>query len=137
MMKEGHHMPLLQFHLVRHAWTKEQVQTILDTAYDVTREAFHAPAGDRYQIVSYHEPEELVMEDTGLGFTRTNKRILLSIRTRPRTQEEKLTFYRLLHDQLQQKLELDDHDLMINLVENQDEDWSFTSGKAQFITGEL
>jgi len=31
----------------------------------------------------------------------------------------------------------DDTDVMVSLVENGDEDWSFAHGRAQFLTGEL
>ncbi|MGL5687640.1 MAG: tautomerase family protein, partial [Weissella cibaria] len=31
----------------------------------------------------------------------------------------------------------DPQDVMINLVSNTDEDWSFGLGKAQFLTGDL
>lgn len=130
-------MPLLQFNLVKDAWSKEQVKQILDTAYEVTLEAFGAPKGDRYQTVSYFDSDDFVMMDTGLGFERSNKRILLNIRTRPRSKNEKLHFYQLLNQELQDQLDLNPNDLMVDIVENSDADWSFTSGKAQFLTGEL
>ncbi|MTV81320.1 tautomerase family protein [Secundilactobacillus folii] len=130
-------MPLLQFNLVKDAWTKEQVQTILDSAYDVTLKTLGAPQGDRYQTVSYYDPDDLIMGDTGLGFQRSEKRILLNIRTRPRTREQKINFYHQLMEQLHDKLRLDANDLMITMIVNTDEDWSFTSGKAQFLTGDL
>ncbi|WP_125981641.1 tautomerase family protein [Loigolactobacillus iwatensis] len=130
-------MPLLQFNLVKDVWTKTQVKEILDSAYQVTLAAFKAPQGDRYQTVTYYAAEDLVLGDTGLGFTRSNKRILLNIRTRPRTEAEKVQFYQALAAQLQTKLNLAPNDLMINMVENGDADWSFAAGKAQFLTGDL
>ncbi len=130
-------MPLLQFNLVKDAWTPADVQEILDTAYDMTLSIFHAPQGDRYQTVSYFTPENLIMKDTGLGFERSNKRILLNIRTRPRTKDEKVAFYQQLFEQLHARFNLSAHDLMVNMVENSDADWSFDGGKAQFLTGDL
>lgn len=130
-------MPLLQFNLVQGSWTKPQVKTILDLAYDTTLEVFHAPEGDRYQTVSFFDPDYLVMADTGLGFNRSPHRIMLNIRTRPRPEAEKLTFYKTFLAKLQATFDLDPHDLMIDMVENGDADWSFANGQAQFITGEL
>jgi hypothetical protein len=131
-------MPLLRFDLYKAGWeSKARVKKLLDISYDVMREAFGAPEGDRYQIVSYHEPEEFIMEDTGLGYKRTNQAIMLSVRTRPRTTGQKTAFYRELSVRLNRELGIDPQDLMINLVENKDEDWSFGLGKAQFLTGEL
>ncbi|KRM13196.1 tautomerase family protein [Paucilactobacillus suebicus] len=136
-IKEAENMPLLQFNLVKNAWTKPQVKEILDIAYDVTLSAFNAPNGDRYQTVSYFDSDDLIMKDTGLGFQRTDKRILLNIRTRPRTNDEKIKFYQQFLAILQEKMGLDPHDLMVDMVENGDADWSFADGKPQFLTGDL
>ena len=130
-------MPLLHFHVVEAVWTPDQIQTMLAIAYDTTKEAFGAPDGDRYQIVSQHPSTELILGDTGLGFERTNRRILLSMRTRPRTATQKRRFYQLLNDRLMRALGIDANDLMINLVTNTDEDWSFHAGHAEFLDGEL
>ncbi|WP_057894543.1 tautomerase family protein [Lacticaseibacillus brantae] len=130
-------MPLLHFHLVENAWTSAEIQTLLDIAYDTTLTAFGAPQGDRYQIVSKHPANELILGDTGLGFTRSNRRVVLSIRTRPRTAAQKRQFYQLLSDRYAEALKLDRQDLMINLVTNTDEDWSFHAGHAEFLDGEL
>jgi hypothetical protein len=101
------------------------------------REAFSAPLGDRYQIVTQHEPEEFIVEDTGLGYERSQKFVMLSVRTRPRTQEQKVVFYRELAKAYQSELGIEGNDIMINLVTNSDEDWSFGDGEAQFLTGRL
>ncbi|WP_099088390.1 tautomerase family protein [Weissella cibaria] len=131
-------MPLLRFDLYKAGWEdKSRVKQLLDLSYEVMRETFGAPEGDRYQIVSYHEPEDFIMADTGLGFTRTEQFISLSVRTRPRTTEQKENFYRELVARIHSELGIDPQDVMINLVSNTDEDWSFGLGKAQFLTGDL
>lgn len=81
--------------------------------------------------------KNFIMADTGLGFTRTNQFISLSVRTRPRTTEQKENFYRELVARIHSDLGIDPQDVMINLVSNTDEDWSFGLGKAQFLTGDL
>lgn len=131
-------MPLLRFDLYKAGWEdKSRVKQLLDLSYEVMRETFGAPEGDRYQIVSYHEPEDFITADTGLGFTRTNQFISLSVRTRQRTTEQKENFYRELVARIHSDLGIDPQDVMINLVSNTDEDWSFGLGKAQFLTGDL
>lgn len=75
--------------------------------------------------------------DTGLGFMRTKEVLVFSLTTRPRTTEQKETFYQQLMQQLQTKVGLRPEDLMINLTTNTDEDWSFGMGQAQFLTGDL
>ncbi|MDR3191411.1 MAG: tautomerase family protein [Lactobacillaceae bacterium] len=129
-------MPLLRFDLYK-GWEKPKIKQLLDITYEVMLDAFGAPVGDRYQIVTQHEPEEFIMEDTGLGFTRTEKFVLLSVRTRPRTQSQKQQFYATLAVRLKEELGIQGNDLMINLMTNSDEDWSFGNGEAQFLTGDL
>lgn len=131
-------MPLLRFDLNKNAWGDQaRRQKLLDIAYAVTLSAFGAPSGDRYQLVHLHADDEMLIEDTGLGFQRTNAVVMLSITTRPRTIAEKQAFYQMFVAQVQEQLGLAPTDIMINMVENSDADWSFANGEAQFLTGKL
>ncbi len=47
------------------------------------------------------------------------------------TKEMKLKFYQLLSDILQESISLRPDDMLISIVNNQPEDWSFGCGKAQ------
>ena len=95
-------MPLLRFDLVQ-GRSPAELQTLLDAAHQAMLEAFEVPPGDRYQIVHEHPPAHLVVEDTGLGIPRTDKRVVLQVTTRPRSREMKEAFYRLLCQSLQEK----------------------------------
>lgn len=117
--------------------TEKEIKQILDISYQVMLNAFHAPEGDRYQIVNQHEDYEMQILDTGLDFKRTGQVIVFSLVTRPRTTEEKQTFYSQLVKELNEQLGIRTEDVMINLTVNSDEDWSFGFGRAQFLTGEL
>ncbi|MCM0599472.1 tautomerase family protein [Periweissella fabalis] len=131
-------MPLLRFDLNKEAWgDANRRKKLLDIAYQVTLAAFNAPKGDRYQIVNLHQADEMIIEDTGLGFKRTENVIILSITTRPRTDNEKKIFYHDFVALVGEQLGISPTDIMINMVENTNYDWSFANGKAQFITGEL
>ena len=90
-----------------------------------------------YQVVTQHRPGELVLQDTGLGYSRSAHVVLLTVVSRPRRQEQKTEFYRLLAEKLQAACGLSPDDLIVSLVENTDADWSFGRGRAQFLTGEL
>ncbi|MFT8885231.1 MAG: tautomerase family protein, partial [Acetobacter papayae] len=46
-------------------------------------------------------------------------------------------FYRLLAEKLEQACGLAPADLMVSIIQNADEHWSFGLGRAQFLTGEL
>ncbi|CAH0418330.1 tautomerase family protein [Periweissella ghanensis] len=131
-------MPLLRFDLNAHAWADAaRRKQLLDIAYAVTLAAFSAPTGDRYQLIDLHQNDEMLIEDTGLGFKRTDEVIVLSITTRPRTTAEKQTFYREFVTAVGEQLGVGPTDIMINMVENTDADWSFANGQAQFLTGDL
>ena len=79
----------------------------------------------------------MIMEDTGLDIPRTDKFVFIQVTTRPRTVEEKQTFYQLTIEELERNCAIAPSDVMINFVTCQDEDWSFGYGRAQFLTGEL
>ena len=129
-------MPLMKIDMLK-GRKESEIKQILDISYRVMLDAFGAPEGDRYQVVTQHEPYEMQTLDTGLGFTRTEKVLVFSLTTRPRTREQKETFYRNLVQELSDQIGTRPEDVMINLTVNSDDDWSFGDGKAQFLTGEL
>lgn len=129
-------MPLLKIDLfnVKEA---DELKSLLDNLHEAVVESFDVPDGDRYQIVNQHKENEMILEDTGLGFTRTKNALAITVISRKRTKESKLRFYQLVTDKLKERNNIDPKDVLISIVENDDEDWSFGYGKAQFITGEL
>lgn len=129
-------MPLLKFDIIQ-GRTDEQLRTLLDVAHQAMVQAFDVPFSDRYQSVTQHRPGELVLHDTGLGYPRSARVVLLTVISRPRSQEQKTGFYRLLAEKLQSACDLSPDDLIVALVENTDADWSFGRGRAQFLTAEL
>ena len=129
-------MPLLKFDVMK-GRTEEELSSLLDAAHEVMVEAFDVPESDRYQSITQHNPGELILRDTGLGYTRSDRVVLLTVISRPRTKAQKQDFYALLARRLKEKCGLSPDDLMLSLVENRDEDWSFGRGKAEFVTGEL
>ncbi len=100
-------------------------------------EAFGVPARDRYQLVTEHEAAHMVVQDTGLGIARTRDVIVVRVVTRPRPRDAKEAFYRLLTEKLQAACGIAPNDVVVSLIVNTDEDWSFGLGRAQFLTGEL
>ena len=129
-------MPLLKFDIFQ-GRSEEQIRALLDASHQAMVQAFDVPSSDRYQCVTQHRPGELVLEDTGLGFARSNNVILLNVVSRPRHQEQKVEFYRLLAQNLQASCGISPDDLIVSIVENSDADWSFGRGRAQFLTKEL
>ncbi|MDR3664656.1 MAG: tautomerase family protein [Mycobacterium sp.] len=129
-------MPLLNFTVVR-GRSPEELRRLLDSAHRAVVDAFDVPERDRYQIVDVRDADDVVALDTGLGFERSDKLVIIQVASRRRTEEMKQRFYELLAENLHQDCGLDATDLIVSITENGDADWSFGAGRAQFLTGEL
>lgn len=129
-------MPLLRFDLIE-GRNEAEIGALLDAAHRAVLEAFGVPARDRYQIVHEHKKSHVRFEDTGLGIARSDRVVLLQITSRPRSEAAKQAFYRLLCAKLAADCGIAPEDVIVSFVENQDADWSFGLGRAQFLTGEL
>lgn len=129
-------MPLLRFDLIE-GRSDAELKTLLDAAHEAMLEAFKVPVRDRYQLVHEHKASRMIVEDTGLGIERTDKVVLVSIVSRPRSREMKETFYKLLCEKLEARCGIKSSDVMVNITVNSDEDWSFGLGRAQFLVGDL
>ncbi|MHC8304842.1 tautomerase family protein [Pseudomonas sp. PB3P13] len=129
-------MPLLKIDVIK-GRSEEALTTLLDTVHNAMVEAFEVPVRDRYQILTEHQSSRLVIQDTGLGFTRTDNVVVITAVSRPRSAEMKQKFYTLVAQGLEQNCGIAPQDVMISIVINGDEDWSFGLGRAQFLTGDL
>ncbi len=129
-------MPLMRLDVIE-GRSDDEMKALLDAVHRAMVEAFKVPERDRYQIVHEHPKSRMIMEDTGLDIPRTDKVVLLQVTTRPRSKEMKETFYRLLVEALEADCGIVPADVMVSMVSNTDEDWSFGYGRAQFLTGEL
>ena len=117
--------------------TPEQVKQLLDAAHRAMLSAFQVPERDRYQVYEEHAPEHFIVQDTGLGIPRTKNVIIVTVISRPRTEEMKKAFYAELCRELKASCGIEPSDVMVSIVSNTDADWSFGNGRAQFLTGEL
>jgi phenylpyruvate tautomerase PptA (4-oxalocrotonate tautomerase family) len=129
-------MPLIRIDVIE-GRSEAEIRTLLDAVHRAMLAAFNVPDRDRYQVLTEHKPSRLVIEDTGLGIPRTDKVVLVQVISRPRGREAKENFYKLLAEELEESCSIAASDIVVSIVENTDEDWSFGLGRAQFLTGEL
>jgi len=129
-------MPLVRLDIIK-GRSRKEIKTILDVCHDAIVEAFEVPMSDRYQVVTQHEKEDLIIEDTGLGFTRSEDFVLITILSSKREVSKKELFYKLAVDNLYQTCGIDRENVMISISENTPADWSFGLGEAQFLNGKL
>ncbi|QTF07871.1 tautomerase family protein [Brenneria izadpanahii] len=129
-------MPLLQFDVIE-GRSDAELQTLLDTAHQVVLAAFQVPERDRYQIINERKRNQMLFQDTGLGFTRSDKLVMVRVYTSPRSDEQKQRFMKLLAEEFKRHCGINGNDLMITFITNQKSDWSFGYGEAQYATGTL
>lgn len=129
-------MPLIRVDILD-GHSDEYVKSLLDGIQAAVVEAFDVPLRDRYQVLTEHKPGRLIMQDTGLDIPRTHKQTLISITSRPRDKSAKVRFYEKVCQELHARCGIEANDIMVSIVVNSDEDWSFGYGRAQFLTGEL
>lgn len=129
-------MPLLKIDVVE-GRSDQQIKTLLDTLHTAMVSAFQVPERDRYQVLNEHKRDRLIIQDTGLGLTRSDNVVVITAISRPRPAAMKKQFYALVAEGLARNCGIAGEDVMISMVINSDEDWSFGLGRAQFLTGEL
>ena len=129
-------MPLVRID-VQAGRTPVQLRRLADTVQEVMLDVFAAPPGDRYQIITEHAVGHIIAEDTGLGLERSDGVTVIQVFQQGRNAEQKQAAY----DQLAKRLDAAElvrpEDLIVSVVANEREDWSFGLGRAQFLTGEL
>jgi phenylpyruvate tautomerase PptA (4-oxalocrotonate tautomerase family) len=129
-------MPLVRIDVVE-GRSEEDLRRLADTVHQVMLDVFAAPPGDRYQIVSEHPPGRLYIEDTGLGFRRSDDVTVIQITQQGRSEQQKREVYAALASRLEQECKLAPEDLVVSITTNTLSDWSFGLGRAQFLEGDL
>jgi phenylpyruvate tautomerase PptA (4-oxalocrotonate tautomerase family) len=129
-------VPLVRIDLVR-GRTPEQLRALADTVQEVMLDVFAAPPGDRYQVIHQHDPDEMIIEDTGLGIERSDGVTVVQVTQQGRDRAQKEALYAALAERLGDRGLVEPRDLVVSVVENTKDDWSFGHGRAQFLTGEL
>ncbi|KRD14404.1 tautomerase [Mycobacterium sp. Root265] len=130
-------MPLVHLHVIENRRTAEQLAHLADVVQDVMLEHFEAPNRDRYQLITEHRRGQILVEDTGLGYERTDDVLIIQIFQQGRSLRHKQAAYRALADELELRAGLSPSDLIVSMVEYTRADWSFGGGEAQFVEGRL
>ncbi|WP_040691492.1 tautomerase family protein [Nocardia vinacea] len=130
-------MPLVRIDVIEGRRNPDQLRTLADAVHEVMLGQFAAPDRDRYQIITEHKPHHIIVEDTGLGFTRSDDVVVIQILQQGRTDQQKKDTYRALAEGLESATGLNPADLIISVTGNSRADWSFGYGVAQFLEGNL
>ncbi len=109
-------------------------KAILEGLYQAMRETFDVPEGDRFMIVTEHDPDDFVYGADYLGIQRSDDLVIIQITvSNTRNVEQKQKLYRRIVERLTESPGLRPEDIFINLVEVLPENWSFGHGEAQYV----
>ncbi|GGF50916.1 tautomerase family protein [Aliidongia dinghuensis] len=126
-------MPLVRIDLSKTA-SRERVRAVGDAVYNAMIQVANVPVNDRFQIVTRHEPDEIVYPEAGyLGVDYSPDLIIIQVTwVGGRSTEVKQQFYRQIADELHEKQGIRKQDIWISLVDVGREDWSFGNGEMQY-----
>jgi 4-oxalocrotonate tautomerase len=126
-------MPLARISIRKGKLTAHK-RAIADGVYEALRETVRIPEGDRFQILTEHGDEDLIVDSHYLGIERSRDNVIIQIfLTRGRTVEKKQALYRSIVERLHASAGVRKEDVMIVLTEAGTEDWSFGLGEAQYV----
>jgi 4-oxalocrotonate tautomerase len=126
-------MPLVRIDISKAA-SRERIRDVSDAVYNAMTAVAGVPENDRFQIVTRHEPDEIIYPVKGyLGIEYTPDLIMIQITWNAgRSIEVKKKFYQLVADEIAAKQGVRTQDVWINLVSVEREDWSFGNGEMQY-----
>lgn len=129
-------MPLVRISLVK-GKPEAYRRKVGDAIHRALVEAVGVPPLDRFQLLTEHEPGDLVYDSNYLGIARTSDLVIVQITlSAGRTLEQKRALYRRIAANLAAAVGLRPQDAWINLVEVPKENWSFGNGVASYAPSE-
>ena len=129
-------MPLVRVDVIE-GQSPDRVRGIADAIHGALVAEYRIPDRDRFQIITESPAAWIIAEDAGIGFERDADLLMIQIFTqRGRTAEAKQSLYAAIARELGQ-LGVAGENIFIGYFENGPEDWSFSHGRAQYVTGEL
>jgi 4-oxalocrotonate tautomerase len=109
-------------------------RAVADAVYEALIATLNVPRGDRFQVISEHGRDTLLIDPTYLGIDRSADALLIQVTlSEGRSVEVKKAFYKAVADGLHERIGLRREDVFINLVEVKKENWSFGHGVGQYV----
>ena len=130
-------MPLVRISLVK-GKPEAYRRKVGDAVHRALVETISVPALDRFQLVTEHEPGDIVYDSNYLCIARSSDIVIIQITlSAGRTLEQKRALYRRIADNLHAAVGLRREDAWVNLVETAKENWSFGNGAASYAPAEV
>ena len=129
-------MPLVRISLVKGKDAAYR-RRLGDAVHRALVEALGVPPLDRFQLLTEHEPGDLIYDSTYLGIARSADLVIVQITlSAGRSLAQKRALYRAIAANLAKAVGLRPQDAWINLVEVAKENWSFGNGVASYAPPE-
>jgi phenylpyruvate tautomerase PptA (4-oxalocrotonate tautomerase family) len=129
-------MPLVRISLVK-GKPEAYRRKVGDAVHRALVETIGVPALDRFQLITEHEPGDIVYDSNYLGIARSSDIVIIQITlSAGRTLEQKRALYRRIASNLGAAVGLRPKDAWVNLVETAKENWSFGNGLASYAPAE-
>jgi 4-oxalocrotonate tautomerase len=124
-------MPLVRISLIK-GRRAEFRRRVGDAVHRALVETIGVPERDRFQLITEHDPNDLVYDREYLGIKRTDDVVIIQITlSTGRTAPQKRALFRRIADNLAE-LDIRREDVWINLVEVAKENWSFGLGLTSY-----
>ncbi|HUD87883.1 MAG TPA: tautomerase family protein [Xanthobacteraceae bacterium] len=127
-------MPIVRIDLMR-GKSDQYRKELGEIVYGAMIDLINMPEGDKFQVITEHDPQDLNFAESYLGNRYSKDIIFIQITLNAgRSVELKKAFYKRIADDIAAKLKARPDDVVINLVEVAKENWSFGHGIAQYAT---
>ena len=126
-------VPLVRIDISKTA-SRERVRDVGNAVYNAMIRVANMPNYDKFQVVTRHEPDEIVYPEEGyLGIDYTPDLIIIQVTwVGGRSTEVKKKFYQHIADEIHARQGVRKQDIWISLVDSGREDWSFGNGEMQY-----
>jgi 4-oxalocrotonate tautomerase len=124
-------MPLVRIDIPAGTDAKRR-KAISDTVHDAMVATLNVPKADRFQVITEHAGDTLVIDPNYLDIARSRDALLIQVTLNEgRSVDMKKAFYKAVADGLH-VAGMRREDITINLIEVKKENWSFGNGIAQY-----
>ncbi|BCW09696.1 putative 4-oxalocrotonate tautomerase [Arthrobacter sp. StoSoilB3] len=129
-------MPLVRID-VNQGRSPAELAALSRAIHDAILAEYGIPERDYFHILTEHAQGQIVAQDAGLGFERTDSVVMIQIFTQGgRSQEAKSSLFEAIATGLA-GVGVAGEDVFVGYVENSPGDWSFGFGRSQYVSGEL
>ena len=126
-------MPLVRITL-KEGHSVAERRAIADGVYEAMLGTINVPEHDRFQVILEQAKDKLIADENYRNIPRTGNSVFIEITLRRgRTTEAKRALYRQIAERLSANPGIRKEDILIVLTENDDPDWSFGMGEAQYV----